>query len=347
MDAEAVEYRKRVFCADLALGDRVDDVFCVTRVERRLGRNGTPFLRLSVSDRTGTLAAVAWDGVEDLLEVLTEGGYARVRAEVGDYRDELQLRVVGAEAVTARLDPVDFLPRGPMSGEESVAAIREFVLSFADPDLRGLVLDFLDDARFSRAFTAAPAAKVNHHAYVGGLAEHTLSVMRLCAMAAEHYGDLDRDLLLAGAFCHDIGKIAELAVEPGFPYTEEGGLLGHIPIGFVMVREQIARRPDFPAERATDLGHLVLSHQGELEWGSPVEPQTLEALVLHFLDNLDSKVGSARPHLAGVGQGEGGRTGYVRSLRRSLFRRGSPVPPTGLLESGEPALFDGLDRPPD
>ena len=203
---------------------------------------------------------------------------------------------------------------------------------------------FLDDREFTAAFAAAPAAKINHHAYVGGLAEHTLSVMRLCAAAADHYGDLDRDMLVAGAFLHDIGKTQEIAVEPGFPYTEEGALLGHIPIGYGMLRERSAAIPGFPREIAVDLGHLVLSHQGELEWGSPVQPRTIEALVLHFIDNLDSKVTTARTHLEGIDEGQGP---YVRSLGRSLFRRAvreanlePPARVGGGPDRGEPTLFD-------
>jgi 3'-5' exoribonuclease len=228
-----------------------------------------------------------------------------------------------------------------------MAGIRELAATIRDPWIARLVRSFLDDDRLAAAFAAAPAAKVNHHAYVGGLAEHTLSVMRLCAAAAAHYGELDRDLLLAGALLHDVGKTIEIAVEPGFPYTEEGSLLGHIPIGFAMVRERIARIPDFPREIALDLGHLILSHQGELEWGSPIQPRTAEALVLHFVDNLDSKVATARTHLAGIEEGHGP---YVRSLGRSLFRRAvreAPAEPPARVGGGpdrdEPSLFDRLD----
>jgi 3'-5' exoribonuclease len=243
--------------------------------------------------------------------------------------------------VAETLDPMDFLARGLIPPEESIAGVRGIVGTMQDRHLRGLVLVFLDDPAFARAFAESPAAKLNHHAYVGGLAEHTLSVMRLCDLASGHYPDLDRDLLLTGAFFHDVGKTRELAVEPGFPYTEEGTLLGHIALGFAMVRERIDALPGFPAERRTDLGHLILSHQGELEWGSPVIPQTMEAIVLHFLDNLDSKVTIARAHTAGV---EGGRTPYIRSLGRALFRRGTPPSATQPEVAGNP---DGPgERPP-
>lgn len=356
---------KRVFCADLEVGQSVREVFCLGRVERREGKRG-PFLRLTLVDRSGRVAGVAWDEVDALLEVLVEGSYARIEGEVGDWRGEPQVKVTAAEPA-GRVDPADFLPRGPVDGETSLAAIRRLVGTMTDLPLKALVESFLDDADFARAFTAAPAAMIHHHAYVGGLAEHTLSVMELCAAAAEHYDEVDRDLLLAGALFHDLGKVDELSVEPGFPYTEEGVLLGHIPLGFARVREAIGRIEGFPAERATDLGHLILSHQGELEWGSPVQPRTLEAIVLHFLDNLDSKAATARTHLAEV---ESGRTSYVKALGRSLFRRGpagtpgdvqapaegpgraedaAPEPPTrtgggpDAGEGGTPSLFDELD----
>ncbi|HUF88664.1 MAG TPA: HD domain-containing protein [Gemmatimonadota bacterium] len=335
-------YRKRVFVRDLSVGDAVQEVFCVERVERRTGRSGS-FLRVSLVDCTGSLTAMVWDEVDTLVESLIEGGYARVRGDVETFRGDLQLKVTGAERWEEGVDPADYLPRGPIPGEESLGGIRELARSIRDPWIARLVRAFLDDESLAQAFAAAPAAKLNHHAYVGGLAEHTLSVMRLCAAAADHYGDLDRDLLLAGALLHDIGKTIEIAVEPGFPYTERGTLLGHIPLGFALVRERVAAIPGFPEEIATDIGHLVLSHQGELEWGSPVQPRTAEALVLHFVDNLDSKVATARVHLEGIEAGQGP---YVRSLGRSLFRRAvreAPDPPArvgGGPDREDPTLFD-------
>ncbi len=353
-------YRKAVFCADLAIHDDVHEVFCVTRVERRAGKNG-PFLTLEFTDRSGRLPGVAWDDVERLLEVLVEGELARVAGTITEFRGEPQIQVRGAEPAPELVEAAEYLATGPVPAAVSLAAIRGLVDSMADPWLVRLVRSFLDDPDFARSFAEAPAAKVNHHAYVGGLVEHTRSVMELCAAAAEHYAGVDRDLLLAGAFCHDVGKTIELAVRPGFPYTERGALLGHIPLGFAMLRERVARIEGFPEHRATDLGHLVLSHQGELEWGSPVQPQTLEAIVLHFLDNLDSKVGTARPHLDGIESG--GRTGYVRSLGRSLFRRDAgsrpesvrpdeerPVPPArpggGPDAAAGPTLFDDVEPEP-
>jgi 3'-5' exoribonuclease len=337
-------HRKRVFIRDLVAGDSVQEVFCVERVERRTGRSGDAYLRVSLVDRSGTLTAMAWDEVESLQDSLVEGGYARVQGQVDTYRGDIQLRLATAEPWEGDVDPGDFLPRGPVPGEESMAAIRALAASIRDPWIAKLVHAFLDDSELAASLASAPAAKFNHHAYVGGLAEHTLSVMRLCVAAADHYGDLDRDLLVAGALLHDIGKTVEIAIEPGFPYTEAGTLLGHIPLGFAMVRERIAGIEGFPEEIATDLGHLVLSHQGELEWGSPVQPRTAEALVLHFVDNLDSKVATARRHLEGVVEGQGP---YVRSLGRSLFRRGAREdrdPPAraggGPGREKEPTLFD-------
>jgi 3'-5' exoribonuclease len=349
-------YRKRIWCADLRVGDAVHEVFCVARVDRRAGPGRGPAVRLTLVDRTGEVAAVVWDEIDGLTEVLIEGTYVRVQGDVGDYRGDLQLRVIGAETAPGAVDPAEFLPRGPVPPEASMAGIRALVGTVQDRWLRALLESFLDDPGFAAEFAAAPAGKRNHHAYVGGLAEHTHSIMELCALAVGHYPGVDRDLLLAGAFCHDIGKTRELAVQPGFPYTEEGELLGHIPLGFAMVRERAAAIPGFPADRLIDLGHLVLSHQGELEWGSPVQPRTLEAIVLHFLDNLDSKVATARQHLAEV---ESGRTGWVRPLGRTLFRRGpaeeapppppaSPgggpdAPPAAGGTGGAPSLFDELD----
>jgi 3'-5' exoribonuclease len=309
-------YRKRVFCVDLDSGERVDEVFCVTRVSRKVGRSG-PFLSLEFADRSGRIPGIAWDNADELATTLVEGTFARVRGVVTDYRGQPQIQVEAAEPAP-QVYLGEYLPRAPVSGSESVAGIRRLAESITEPSLRQLVVGLLDDPQFVERFSVAPAAKINHHAYVGGLAEHTRSVMELCELAAAHYPDLDRDLLLAGAFLHDLGKIDELAVEPGFPYTEVGSLLGHIALGYAYIRERIAAIEGFPEELATDIAHLVLSHQGELEWGSPIKPQTLEAIVLHHLDNLDSKVTAARAHLDDATTS---RTGYVRSLQRSLFRR--------------------------
>lgn len=342
-------YRKSLFCCDLSVGERIREVFCLARVERRSKSDGAAYLRLSLADRSGEVAGVAWDDVEALLDVLIEGDYARVEGEVGEYRGELQIRVSGAETVEERLDPGEFLPQGPVPVRESMDGIRSLVESMTDPWLKRLLASFLEDPGFAADFAASPAAKRNHHAYVGGLAEHTRSVMEMCARAAEHYPSVDRDLLLAGAFCHDIGKTVELAVEPGFPYTEEGELIGHIPIGFAMVRERVAAIEGFPADRRTDLGHLVLSHQGELDWGSPVVPRTLEAIVLHFVDNLDSKVSTARRHLEEV---DSGRTGWVNALGRTLFRRGpagsdpGEAPPAEETPEGPPTAGEAPPEPP-
>lgn len=348
-------YRKQVFCADLEIGQEVSEVFCVARVQRRPGRNGS-FLTLEFVDRSGRIPGVAWDEVDRLTGVLVEGAYARVGGRVTDFRGEPQIQVLDAAPAPPTVEPSDYLPAGPVPPERSMAGIRRLVESMTDAGLRGLVLSFLDDQEFASRFTAAPAATVHHHAYVGGLAEHTLSVMELCEQVTRHYADLDRDLLLAGAFCHDLGKIRELAVEPGFPYTEEGQLVGHIVLGYQMVLDR-AREIGLSPARGLDLGHLVLSHQGELEWGSPAEPRTLEALVLHFLDNLDSKVAAARPFLDEV---DHGRTAYVRSLGRTLFRRKAggaraegekrtaPTEKVGGPGADEkpPSLFDPADQDP-
>jgi 3'-5' exoribonuclease len=347
-------YRKRVFCSDLQIGQEVSEVFCVSRVQRRMGRSG-PFLTLEFLDRSGRVPGVAWDEVDRLSRHLVEGSYARVEGRVTDFRGEPQIQVVEATGVPGRVEPADFLPQGPVPGARSIAGIRRLAGSIGDPGLRSLVMGFVDDPAFAARFATAPAATLHHHAYVGGLAEHTLSVMELCDRAAGHYGDLDRDILLAGAFCHDLGKIRELAIRPGFPYTEEGQLLGHVVLGYEMVIERARATHGLAPERVTDLGHLVLSHQGELEWGSPVEPRTLEALVLHFVDNLDSKVAAARPHLAEVDQG---RTAWVRSLGRAMFRRVTGAEIRGAGDTGEarpparapgrerpPSLFEGLDEP--
>lgn len=301
-------------------GDPVVACFTVNNVSVGRTRTGAPFLKLQLADAHGALEARMWNDVEPVMDRIRTGSYVGVRGCMETYQDQRQLRVDALGLLAIELDDlVLFLPRSTRSPERMDAELAALINSVSDPSLRSL-LELLLGPRTEtgHAFRLAPAAKQNHHAYLGGLLEHTISVASLCDMLATHYGDaIDRDLLLAGALLHDLGKIREIGARGGFPYTDEGKLLGHILLGLQMVADAAGALPDFPPQRLLLLQHLVASHQGRYEWQSPREPRILEALLLHYADDLDAKMNQAGNLVSGV---LAGWTAYDRSLGRDFLR---------------------------
>ncbi|MBI2114853.1 MAG: HD domain-containing protein [candidate division NC10 bacterium] len=283
----------KAFVADLIEGEPVTSYFLAKQVEVRQRRSGEPYLTLVLADRTGQVPAVMWEGVEEASQGLAEGDIVKVQGLLGTYQREPQLtltRLRKAAAEEVALE--DYLPRSAQDPAALLTRLRQVVDGIQEPHLRSLLRDLLADEAFAAAFVAAPAAKSIHHAVLGGLLEHTVSVVGVCRLLAEYYPALDRDLLLAAAILHDVGKVRELSWDRVFDYTDAGRLLGHITLGALLVEERIRAIPDFPEPLAQRLLHCILSHHGELEWGSPKRPKTLEALVLHYAEDLDGKVNS-------------------------------------------------------
>lgn len=283
----------KVFVADLIEGEPVTSYFLAKQVEVRQRRSGEPYLTLVLADRTGEVPAVMWEGVEEVSQDLAEGDIVKVQGLLGTYQQEPQLtltRLRKAAPEEVALD--DYLPRSAQDPAALLVRLRQVVDGIQEPHLQRLLRDLLADEAFVASFAAAPAAKSIHHAVLGGLLEHTVSVVGLCRLLAECYPALDRDLLLAAAILHDVGKVRELTWDRVFDYTDAGRLLGHITLGALLVEERIRAIPDFPEALAQRLLHCILSHHGELEWGSPKRPKTLEALVLHYAEDLDGKVNS-------------------------------------------------------
>ena len=294
-------------------------------------RNEAPFLRLQLSDCYGSVEARMWDGVEPVMDILRAGMYVGVRGRMERYQAERQLRVEDIVPLHVELDDlVLFLPRSARPAEHMDAELGAAIASVTDAGLRQLLTSLLGaDTDTGHAFRLAPAAKQNHHAYLGGLLEHTLSVVRVCDLLAGHYGAvIDRDLLIAGALLHDLGKVREIGARAGFPYTDEGKLLGHILIGLQMVSDAAATIPGLPPSRLLLLQHLIASHQGRYEWQSPREPRTLEGLVLHYADDLDAKLNQAGSLIDAV---TAGWTAYDRSLGRDFLKHHNlgPDAPSG------------------
>lgn len=326
------------YVAELEEGAAVTSYFLVRDLQLRQRRTGEPFLTLLLGDRTGEVAAVAWQNAEELSRGIAPGDIVKVQGALGSYQRERQLTVTRLrKAADDEFNLEDYHPRSQHDPDALLARLQAAVAEVGQPHLQRLLRDLLTCQEIGVGLRQAPAAKSLHHATLGGLLEHTVSVVELCARLADHYPALDRDLLRAAALLHDIGKIREFTWERVFDYTDDGRLLGHIVLGVMLVEEQIRRIPEFPESLARRLLHCILSHHGELEWGSPKRPKILEALVLHYAENLDGKVNAflafAQSH---PDPQRPGWTRFNRTMDRYLYfgteREGDP--PGG---AGEPA----------
>jgi 3'-5' exoribonuclease len=292
---ERVEKVRKVYVRDLRDKDAVHTVFVVTKKARQMSRSGRPFLVLSLGDKTGEIDARIFEEVEAREALFAAADYVLVQGNVTTHQGRPQIIIEQIE----RLDPEpiearEFQPPAeePKEPNRAVAQIRELVERVQDPHVRQLLAAFLDDPDIARGLPYAPAAKGIHHAYKGGLADHILSVMRLAHRIADHYPMADRDLLLAGALLHDISKVKELSYEKGFDYSDEGRLVGHLVMTAQKIREKASAISGFPPLLEHHITHIVLAHHGQLEYGSPKLPMTLEALLVHLIDTVDSRVQS-------------------------------------------------------
>jgi len=316
---------------ELAEGQVVVACYRVTGAQLGTTKHDKPYLMLQLSDRSGTIEGRVWEEAERAAKLAPIGGYVGIRARVERYRQKRQLRIEELHELVVPAEELGiFLPTTRRDVAEMACELDSLIASIEDAPLRALTQRLLGpDSETGRAFRGSPAAKTRHHAHLGGLLEHTLSIAFLCQRLAEHYGAIvDRDLLLAGALLHDIGKVREISTEPGFPYTDEGKLLGHIVLGLDMVLEAAAEVPELSTRRLLLLRHLIASHQGRYEWQSPREPLTLEGLLLHFADDLDAKMNQAIALLEGI---EEGWSPYDRAFGREFLRHavGLPAVPAG------------------
>jgi 3'-5' exoribonuclease len=247
---------------------------------------------LTLGDKTGQVEARVWEpGDPRIAKDFERGDIVKVRGCVSRFDDRVQVKVEQLrKSAAGEADKLDMLPSTTCDVDELWGQLLGFVESFTDPHLKALLTTLLADADLAQAYREAPAAKQLHHAYLGGLLEHVISLLNLADRVAPHYPVLHRDLLLTGVILHDIGKVRELAWDLGFEYTVEGTLLGHIQMGMELVEKTIADIPDFPPRLKTLVLHVILSHHGKLEFGSPKLPMIPEALVLNFIDDLDAKM---------------------------------------------------------
>lgn len=275
---------------DIQENQRVSGLYLVKTKRAGLTKKGDPFLSLTLTDRSGEIEARVWERVEELSPLFREGDILEVEGHAGSFRNRIQVTLSDLKPSEDGWDWGLFMESSDRDTAEMVASLRELLMGVKNPHLVGLLKGFLSDRQFISQFKQAPAAKNFHHNYLGGLLEHTLSVCQMAEAVTDHYPDLDRDLLFTAAFLHDIGKVRELGFDRKIDYTDEGRLLGHLVLGVAMVDEKIAALKGFPRELAVRLKHLILSHHGAYEFGSPKRPKFLEAFALHLIDDLDAKM---------------------------------------------------------
>jgi 3'-5' exoribonuclease len=315
---------------DLRDRQSVRAVFLVAKKSLPTGKSGKPYLALTLSDRSGEIEARLWDDAEQHDARFAAGDFVEVQGSAGLWNGKLQLKIDALrKLVTTEVRTEDFMPSSSFDADALFAQVRALVVQVKDPHIRALLLDFLDDPEIGPAFRRAPAAKGVHHPFLGGLCEHTLSVLQLGWRICDHYPQLDRDLITAGCLLHDIGKTRELTWQAGFDYSDEGRLVGHLVMTCQWIHERTLRIEGFPRELEWHLVHLVAAHHGQLEYGSPKVPHTLEAMVVHALDELDSRINSFGLLFA-RDRSEGGWTEYQRLYERALFKgpswNGKPLP---------------------
>jgi 3'-5' exoribonuclease len=322
---------KQTYIRSLAPDSPVRSTFLVQSKERKISSNGSAYLDLTLQDTTGAVSAKLWDYSERTTPAFEVDDVVQVEGHVESYRGTTQIRVRKIAPCPADVvDLLDYLPRTQRDPEEMYAALLERVRGMTEGPLRALLLLVLEDATIAERFKLAPAAMSYHHAFLGGLLEHVMSLMGLADRVADHYPWLQRDLILAGMVLHDIGKIEELSYRRGFRYSTRGQLIGHISMGLEMVQAKIRQIPGFPAELKDQIEHIILSHHGKLEFGSPKEPMFAEALVVHYLDDLDSKLEAVREQYASDKDRAGDWTSRNPALKRELYKiRRSDDPVTG------------------
>jgi 3'-5' exoribonuclease len=316
---------KDFFVVDAARFDNevVTTFFALSSLQVREKKQGGQYLALVLTDKTGSLEARMWDEVGDVLEHCGEGCYVKVQGQVSKYQGKFQITLTKMRlAAESEVDPADFMPATRFDVEEMWAELRGYVSGFANEDLRRLVLAFLDDEEFATAYKAAPAAKMLHHAWLGGLLEHVVTLVRVCRATAPFYPEVDADLLVTGAILHDVGKVRELSWKNSFSYTLEGQMIGHISIAQGMLLEKVKGLEPFPERLRVLVEHMILSHHGKYEFGSPKLPMTPEAILLNVLDDLEAKMQAMRNEFArseANGRGPGEMTEWVRSLERPVL----------------------------
>ncbi len=315
----------KIYIDQLCEGEGIISFFLVRSKQILTTKAGKPYISLTLQDKTGNIPARVWDNAAELGDQFKLNDVVKIEATVETYNHQLQLIVRRLRpAADEEFELSDFVPHSTHDIEEMYLELCSFIESIENPHLKNLLDAFFQDEDFLKEFKSSSAARFIHHVHVGGLLEHSLSTARLCEYLTTQYESLDADLLITMAILHDIGKVKELEMSPAINYTEEGNLLGHITLGIQMVGERIGQLPDFPPNLRMLIEHMILSHHGQSEWGSPIKPMFLEAEVLHRADDMDVKVDIITRALAEDRDPDSPWTAYHRALDRVLYKKPGP-----------------------
>jgi 3'-5' exoribonuclease len=321
----------------------ITSTFVVVSKQVKPKKTGEPYLALILGDRTGQIEAKMWDNVEEFIDVFEQDDFLKIKGLINKYKNRFQLTIHKLRRMQdAEVDFSDYLPKTSKNIDELWQTLLDFVATFENPHLKSLVELFLVDREIAERYRIAPAAKTLHHAFIGGLLDHVISLFRSCDLVSQNYPQVNRDLLLTGAFLHDIGKIHELTYNRSFSYSTRGQLLGHMIIELEMLQAKLAQLPDFPANLKTLLEHMIISHHGQYEFGSPKLPMFPEALMLHYLDDLDSKMEAMRAHFQREAELEAPWTSYNPSMGRPLLNTAKLLrhEPEAVAADPTPAVLD-------
>jgi len=310
----------KTFINEFRENDNVDSFFLVKEKSSGTTKTGNIYLKVKLRDRSGEMEGRVWSSAEAFSGSFDKDDFVHVKGKASSYQDHLQLNIGHIERVDEEAILLsDFFPMAKRDIEEMFHSLQEIASQIKNPHLDRLLRLFWEDESFVKRFKMAPASKWLHHAHLGGLLEHTLSVSQLVLKNCFHYGGLDLDLLLSASILHDLGKVDELSYSRSFDYSDEGRLLGHIVLGVEKVEAKIRQLPDFPKDLSILLKHLLLSHHGQYIWGSPKKPMTLEAVMLHYLDDMDAKISGIREFLEAQIPDGSGWTSYHRTFDQFFY----------------------------
>jgi len=312
---------KQVYVDQIRERDQLESVFLVRDKITAMAKNGKPYMTLKLMDRTGEVEGRVWDRVDQLGSCFEKDDFIQVIAKGNVYLGKMQIVVQDLRKVDdSMVDLADFLPVSQRDPQQMRQELDDLLDSLVDPHIEALLRSFFDDPDFYPRYSQAPAAKGMHHVYLGGLLEHSLAVSALASDMAKRYPQVNRDLLIAGALLHDVGKVEELSYQRSFDYTDEGKLIGHIVMGVQMIEDRVRQIDGFPAKLAMLVKHLLLSHHGQYEYGSPKRPKFIEAVVLSFIDDLDSKINGIQSHIDKEPNRDSNWTAYHRLYDQYFYK---------------------------
>lgn len=334
---------KEIYIRDLQPNQIVVSDFLVQAKELRVKKSGGNYLSLALADKTGEVDAKMWDNAEEADPIFQRDDFIKIRGAVQVFRNKPQITLYKLKRLEDHeVDLADFFPRSARDPEEMWAELSAVIEGVANEHLKALLSKIAADPEIAARLQLAPAAKTLHHAFLGGLLEHILSLCRLAKLVVQNYTGIDIDLLIAGVVLHDLGKIYELSYARSFNYTTEGQLLGHMMIELEIVHRKVSEIPGFPRPLQTLIEHLIISHHGHYEFGSPKLPMFPEALMLHYLDDMDSKIQGMQSILERDATIEGNWTGYLAQLGRPLLKVRK-----FLDETGEASAARSLNQAPE